>query len=464
MLQIENLNYQINKNWILKNVNLKFPKNSISIIQGPSGCGKSTLLKCIAKLYPKHSNGKISGNIKLNNVQNFNNLSVNNFCKEISIMFQNPNYQFAMSTVEEELIFTLENLQIEPNLIGTKIINALKFCNIESLKKRKINTLSGGEKQKVSLAIIYAMNSNIILLDEPFVNVDINSQKFIIHKLNELKETKTIIIVDHNAAKYNHIADYYYKFDEQNLNFKITELNQSELNKVSNFTIKRNNQNKNDLITLDNFQLSSGTKSLLNIKHFSFKNGITLLTGDNGTGKSSLFKAILKRQKYIGEVLINQVSINKIRSKKFYKTIGLIFQQSDTQFIKITVKEEMELSSKQTKNCFYSDKQIQTMLVKAGLDGILNRVIYTLSEGQKKKVQIISMLIMSNPILLLDEPFNGLDDTSFNQMVDILTYAKNHFNQNMIIISHQTKGLEKLVDQQVQLKNHKLIEIGSDSN
>ncbi|WP_252898181.1 ATP-binding cassette domain-containing protein [Apilactobacillus ozensis] len=86
----------------------------------------------------------------------------------------------------------------------------------------------------------------------------------------------------------------------------------------------------------------------------------------------------------------------------------------------MTVQEEINLSYKKVKNGFYNFSQIQDAIKLLNLDALLNRVIYTLSEGQKKKVQILSMLIMSNPILLLDEPFNGLDNHSLHQILKLL--------------------------------------------
>ncbi|MCK8606734.1 ATP-binding cassette domain-containing protein [Apilactobacillus ozensis] len=464
MLEIKDFSYRVNENYILKNVNMKFTEKTISVIQGPSGCGKSTLLKSIAKLYPKYSNGKCNGTITLNH-EPLKKTGTDAFCKQISIMFQNPNYQFAMETVQDELIFTLENINTNPKLIEKKARQALGFCEIAHLANRKIATLSGGEKQKVSLAIIYAIDSPVILLDEPFVNVDQPSVNLIIDKLNVLKREhhKTIIIVDHNTYIYYGTADFYYKFDENKLNFKpFNAVKPNNLSKLISLNTTR--RPFDNIITLQNFEVANKSKELLSINNFSFKNGITLLTGDNGTGKSSLFKAITKSKKYRGNISLAKMPIRKMSKQKLYKKVGLIFQNADTQFMTMTVQEEINLSYKKVKNGFYNFSQIQDAIKLLNLDALLNRVIYTLSEGQKKKVQILSMLIMSNPILLLDEPFNGLDNHSLHQILKLLKNAKEKFNQSMIIISHRFDDVGQIIDHHVNLSNHKLVNLGSEHN
>ncbi len=86
------------------------------------------------------------------------------------------------------------------------------------------------------------------------------------------------------------------------------------------------------------------------------------------------------------------------------------------------------------------------MLQKLNMAGRDEQVVYSLSEGQKKKLQIIEMLIMNPPVLLLDEPFKGLDYRSLEVVVGFLRRAKESFNQTQIIISHQLSGLDTLID------------------
>ena len=92
-------------------------------------------------------------------------------CAVIGMMFQNPELQFCMDTVENELIFCLENRCVPPEEIPARVDDALKFCGISPLRHRTLLSLSGGERQKVMLACTVALQSKWLLLDEPFANV-----------------------------------------------------------------------------------------------------------------------------------------------------------------------------------------------------------------------------------------------------------------------------------------------------
>nr|WP_243674174.1 ATP-binding cassette domain-containing protein [Lentilactobacillus kisonensis] len=139
-------------------------------------------------------------------------------------------------------------------------------------------------------------------------------------------------------------------------------------------------------------------------------------------------------------------NIQKIRPLPYAKNVTLLFQDAENQFLNITVKEELDLSLQNRTNQAYSTDDVQAMLQKLNMAGRDEQVVYSLSEGQKKKLQIIEMLIMNPPVLLLDEPFKGLDYRSLEVVVGFLRRAKESFNQTQIIISHQLSGLDTLID------------------
>lgn len=201
--------YQENATPIIADVNLSLDAGSFNLLIGPSGSGKSTLLKALAGLYPEFG-GFINGAIKLED-HNINDLSIIERVKKVALLFQNPNQQFAMSTPFDELVFTLENLQTPPDDIKARAMAALEFVDIANFKDQNIQTLSGGEAQKVALAICLAMDSDIILLDEPFASVDPIARLELLQKLKQLQQAgRTIIISDHDLAGYADIISSMY--------------------------------------------------------------------------------------------------------------------------------------------------------------------------------------------------------------------------------------------------------------
>lgn len=110
-------------------------------------------------------------------------------------MFQNPELQFCMDTVEHELLFCLENICTPREAMMEQVEKALAFCEISHLKERTLHSLSGGERQKVMLACLTLLAPKWLLLDEPFANIDDASARMIAGKLKELNRTRGIGIL-----------------------------------------------------------------------------------------------------------------------------------------------------------------------------------------------------------------------------------------------------------------------------
>lgn len=172
MITIKNLTFAYYTKPIIKDLNLTLP-SGFSLFVGPTGCGKSTLLKLIAGLYPKYAGKILSGKIDLHH-------------QKTAMMFQNAGEQFTMPTPREEIVFALENLQLSNTEYKKRLAMAVDFTQINSLLDQKISTMSGGEKQRVALAVLIAMDVDILILDEPFASCDPESRHFLINELKKL--------------------------------------------------------------------------------------------------------------------------------------------------------------------------------------------------------------------------------------------------------------------------------------
>lgn len=439
-IKINQLSFQYQDKLIFKNLDFIIKQGDFILLTGPSGCGKSTLLKLIAGLEPT-SNSKITtGSL----IQPFTNWGM---------VFQDPNRQFTMATPREELIFALENKLID-RISAQNIINEVSNkTNILHLLDRPLLQLSAGEKQRVALAVLIAMQSDLFLLDEPFANCDSHNRNFLLSCLNSLhKEGKTILISDHNFANYKKINTKVFAIENKTI--KATTL-PSQKEVATNFSLPHTNQES--VYSFNSFSLSFPEKELLssiNLKIYSGK--ATLLTGENGSGKTSLFKALSKVITYRGELLFKDKEVKKLRRRPYLSKVGQIFQNPDDQFLNVTVKEELDFSLKYNKNPSLNESKLQSILAKLNLENMDEQVVYSLSGGQKRKLQIIVMLLAYPDVLLLDEPFSGLDQKSIS---DVIFLLKNYFldaNHSLIVISHQFDQIQQLCDYHLVLKDHQL--------
>lgn len=439
-IKINQLSFQYQDKLIFKNLDFTVNQGDFVLLTGPSGCGKSTLLKLIAGLEPT-SNSKITtGSL----TQPFANWGM---------VFQDPNRQFTMATPKEELIFALENKLID-RLTAQKIINEVSNkTNISHLLDRPFLHLSGGEKQRVALAVLIAMQSDLFLLDEPFANCDSHNRTFLLNCLNSLhQDGKTILISDHNFANYEKIDPKVFAIENQTIK-AATLPSQKEV--VTNFSLPHLNQES--VYSFNSFSLSFPDKELLsstNLKIYSGK--ATLLTGENGSGKTSLFKALSKVITYQGELLFKDKEVKKLRRRPYLSKVGQIFQNPDNQFLNVTVKEELDFSLKYNQNPSLNKSKLQSILTKLNLENMDEQVVYSLSDGQKRKLQILVMLMAYPDVLLLDEPFSGLDQKSISEVIFLL---KNYFldaNHSLIVISHQLDQIQNLCDYHLVLKDCQL--------
>jgi|LGOV01.1.fsa_nt_gb energy-coupling factor transport system ATP-binding protein len=230
MIRLSNLNFTYNKNenrTILKNINIEFKKNEISVITGLSGCGKSTLFRIISKQIISNDINKLSGNIFIND-ENLNNIEKQDVFTKLAIVRQDPDTQLIFPLVIDELAFGLENLNINKNEMLEKIDEISKQLGIEHLLFQNPRFLSGGEKQIVVLASVLLLGANILLLDECMSQVDKKSRERIFQTLKILRnEGKTIIMVEHNLKNLV-IADKVFSLKDGNLSY-YREFNNEEV-------------------------------------------------------------------------------------------------------------------------------------------------------------------------------------------------------------------------------------------
>ncbi|MHB9922986.1 ABC transporter ATP-binding protein [Clostridium botulinum] len=470
MLEIKNLNLSFQENYnVFKDINIKVKKNRVTLLTGKSGCGKSSLLMCITGVIPDIIEGNITGEI-IYKGKNIENKGVKTVSGEIAYMFQDPDSQLCTFTVEDEIAFGIENIKMEPSHMNHTIDKVLKLTGISHLKKRQLNHLSGGEKQKVALASILALDPEVILMDEPTANLDPKSTIEIINLIRDFKDKfgKTILIVEHKINEFSEIIDDVIWFErEQAKNIDKESFIESCKNEYCSPFGSKNKLDTEKVLEAKGIHFSYDKNiSVLNNVNFSLHKGeIAAIVGPNGAGKSTLSKilmGLLKPEK--GEILVKGTNIKNINPKDLGKYMGLVFQNPEHQFIKMTVEKEMALSLEIRKQCPEVIKNtVDSYLSMFDLDNHRLYNPFSLSQGQKRRLSTASMMINGQSILILDEPAYGQDTTNLNELINLL-YKINSEGTSILMITHNMDMVLNYCDRVIQLENGEVKYDGSPKN
>lgn len=169
MITFENLSFSYGNTGEeqLNSLDLQIKKGEFVLLCGRSACGKTTATKCINGLIPHFTEGKYSGSVVVKEKE-IAKTPVYEISEDVGSVFQNPKTQFFNLDSDSELVFGMENLGIEPNKINARVQEVAHGLKIENLLGRSVFGLSGGEKQILALASIYAVNPDIYVLDQLF--------------------------------------------------------------------------------------------------------------------------------------------------------------------------------------------------------------------------------------------------------------------------------------------------------
>ena len=441
IIEIVDFSLKIKDKILFDNVNLNIKEHSWLVLTGNIGSGKSTLLRTICKLNKEIYDGLITYKEK-----NIVDIPMQEHVRNIGYVMQHAINQFVMPTLEEEIIFALENLCLNPQVINEKLEYALSITKTKELANKHIHTLSGGERQRAAFAVALAMGSEILILDEPFANVDKKTRNSLLTLLKDLNnQGVTIIVCDHEYQLYLNYADTFYYLSNGSL-----ELIENPSIKNTTINLAKNIQTE-ELLKLEDVIIFQGNKKLLNTTDFTIHKGITTLTGDNGTGKTTLLHAISQLKKYKGSFYFKDSKVKK--SRKLYKKISTCLQDAFQQFISLMPREEISMQ----KDIWEHAHVWQERLLKEfDLEKELDKSLYYYSGGQRKLIQLMCLLSQKTDLLLLDEPFTHLDERACSFIMNWIEENKKLVGQSFIIVSHRLEPLNNRSDYHIEISNNTL--------
>ena len=429
MIRFENVSfsYQGQEHEGLHEINLEIADGECILFCGRSGCGKTTMTRLVNGLIPQFYLGDLQGRVLVDG-QDISSLPMYRIASKVGSVFQNPRTQFFNVDTDSEIAFGIENEARPPKELAERVEQATDDLNIQKLRGRNIFELSGGEKQKIAFASVYAMNPEIYVLDEPSSNLDMTSIQELKEHLCLIKsQGKTILIAEHRLYYLMALADrivylekgkikgIYTPEEFQRLSENERErmgLRAVDLRKV--FPPKSHFPAPTAVLELRNVTLCYKKRTILhNIDLSAAKGEIIGVVGHNGAGKTTFSRALCGLHKNCeGQFLWDAQPLErKERLKRSY----MVMQDVNYELFAESVEAECSFG---IRNPDYA--LVETTLAELGLAIYRKRHPNTLSGGQKQRVAVAVSMICGKDLLVFDEPTSGLDFDSMTQVAGLI--------------------------------------------
>ncbi|MBW6466559.1 MAG: energy-coupling factor ABC transporter ATP-binding protein [Brevefilum sp.] len=439
--------YNSRSDLALNKVSFSVNPGEVLLIAGSSGCGKTTLMRCINGLIPNAYQGDVEGDITLFGQSVFD-LEMSEISQTVGTILQDPERQILGTYVLNDVAFGLESLGMPRDQILSRVDQALDRMGILHLRDRETFGTSGGEKQKIALAGVLAMNPRILLLDEPLASLDPASAHEALQIFRQLAdEGLTVMIVEHRVEDVLAIhPERVIYMDEGRITYAgdrngllqavdytriklpaeiVMDRARSDPPPKFEPILKQDPQHVDELVKFDHvhFRYDEELPFVLDDINFSINHGdVIAILGHNGSGKTTMVKHALGLLKPTrGEVYLEGKSTRSMTVAAAAKSVGYVFQSPSQMLFAPTVAEELAFGPTNLGMAKADIKNnIQWAIETVNLEEELDTPPLALSFGQQKRISIAAVLSMRSRILMMDEPTAGQDYWNYRTFMDAI--------------------------------------------
>jgi len=438
MLEVENFSYAWSEssNWTLKEVNLKIDSGQCCCVTGVSGSGKSTFALALKGMLPK---GRSTGKVVYSGSGGSD--------PKVGLVLQNPETQLFANTVVEEVAFALENQAVEPERMPELITAALTSVGLNLPLDCPVATLSMGQKYRLLIAAVLVMRPQLLILDEPAAQLDecgLEELRSLIGKLT--RQGTALLLCEHRPEVFSSCLDKLWRIEDGTLAEELLKTDMQPSFTATRWPVTRSSDSP---VVVRAENLSAGwdpEQPLWSGATFSVHAGERVLVhGSNGSGKSTLLSLLSGLTTPLSgtlEVFGQKPIIRTLRGR-----VGYLFQNPQRQLFEERVIDEVSFTLRRTISEAAQRKQLSMdVLDRCGMQDVAEKSPHKLSYGQKHLVALASIIVAQPRLLLLDDPFAGLDHADRERVWQLLMNCPGSVAPTIIWTSHHRDEIKGQAD------------------
>jgi molybdate transport system ATP-binding protein len=465
MINWHSVKIQLRTTVILPSLTLKLSRGEALGILGPNSSGKSILAKALAGLVPVIGEQN-SKNYRAEFVSFQSHFQLKHGARAYRQQRWNP--------VDPELIPTVRELfaKVEnQNMLKERI----QQFNFEELLDRLIISLSNGEQRKFELIKALAESPDLLVIDNAFNGLDKSSRALLNEMLNQLVDQgQTLVLTGLKVDDFPEKLQHYIYIDLQKNCHQLTRATLPLANHPINSTAISLPPWKevgfSEIIALKNVSLNMGEKSILKNISWTVKAGeCWVLSGENGSGKTSLLNMIFADNPRAYQCDIRLFRKQKGSGESIWEIkdlIGFVSPEMHQYWPgKTSVNDTICSGFFGSEGTYrvptsYQRKQALNWLALLGIQHLSDRSFETLSDSAQRMVLVLRTLVRNPPLLILDEPFQGLDQENIQRMKNLLNAIAQNTNCAMIFVSHFEDEIPEAFKLELKLNKGKIELIG----